>query len=57
MQCGAKCFLVELELDGKIKTESVIARTPISARKTIRSTYGKEAEILTVVQKKDRKFS
>lgn len=52
MQCGAKCFLVELKVDGRIKTETVVARTPINARKTIRHTYGKEPRILKVTKKK-----
>ncbi len=52
MQCGAKCFLVELKVDGGIKTETVVARTPINARKTIRHTYGKEPHILKVTKKK-----
>jgi len=52
MKCGAKCFIVELEMDGKIKQEKVISRTPVSARKTIRNEYGKEINILTVRQEK-----
>jgi hypothetical protein len=52
MKCGAKCFLVELELNGKVKTESVISRTPIIARKIVRRAYGKEANILTVIKRK-----
>jgi len=52
MQCGAKCFYVELEVEGKLKTETVVARTPINARKTIRHTYGKEPRILKVTKKK-----
>lgn len=51
MKCGAKCFIVELEIDGEIKKKSVFSRTPISARKTIRNAYGKEANILTVSKK------
>lgn len=51
MKCGAKCFIVELVVDGIVKTESVITRTPISARKTIRRAYGKDANILTVRKK------
>ncbi len=51
MKCGAKCFIVELEIDGKVKKKSVISRTPVSARKTIRRTYGEDANILTVRKK------
>ena len=52
MKCGAKCFIVELEMDGKIMRKSVISRTPVSARKTIRNAYGKDANILTVSKEK-----
>jgi len=52
VQCGAKCFLVEIELAGEIKTESVIARTPITARKTVRNEYGKTVKIISVMNKK-----
>lgn len=51
MKCGAKCFIVALEIDGKIKKESVFSRTPVSARKTIRRAYGEHANILTVRKK------
>lgn len=54
MQCGAKCFIVELEIDGEVKKESVISRTPVSARKTIRRAYGKNANILTVSKNSNR---
>lgn len=51
MQCGAKSFLVEMKINEKKETTSVIARTQIAARKTIRSNYGKEAEIISVKEK------
>lgn len=52
MKCGAKCFVVAFEMDGNIKEKSVITRTPVSARKTIRNAYGKDANILTVRKEK-----
>jgi len=52
MQCGAKCFLVEMNVSGETKTTSVIARTQVTARKTIRMHYGKAAEIISVKKKK-----
>lgn len=52
MQCGSKCFQIEVELDGKQKTETVRARTAINARKVIRGKYGKEAVILSAVEDK-----
>lgn len=51
MRCGAKCFLVEVEIDEKVQTKSVNARTPAEARKTIRSAYGRETVIQTVREK------
>lgn len=48
MQCGAKCFIVEFESEGNKSSESVIARTPAAARKTLRRKYGKEMQVLTV---------
>lgn len=48
MQCGAKSFLVEMIINGKRETTSVIARTQVTARKTIRNHYGNEVEIISV---------
>lgn len=48
MRCGAKCFIVEMEVDGEKKTLPVNARTPAGARKVIRGAYGKDAEIFSV---------
>ena len=33
MQCGAECFLVEIEVNGEKQTKQVKARTPVAARK------------------------
>lgn len=52
MQCGSKCFQIEVELNGKKKTETVRARTSIHARKVIRGKYGKEAVILSAVEER-----
>src|SRR5699024_1459900 len=51
MQCGAKCFYVTINVAGVEKTKTVFARTPITARKTIRKTYGETAVIKSVQQK------
>ena len=48
MQCGAECFLVEFEVNGEKQIKEVKARTPVAARKTIRTEYGAEIQILTV---------
>lgn len=53
MQCGAKCFLVEIEIGGEKLVKSVTTRTPISARKVIRKKYGGEAQILSVKRGND----
>lgn len=50
MQCGAKCFFVTIDVAGVEETKTVFARTPITARKTIRKTYG-EAAVIKSVQK------
>ncbi|MFS0864858.1 hypothetical protein [Fredinandcohnia sp. 179-A 10B2 NHS] len=52
MRCGAKCFLVELEVNGEKQSKIVTARTPVDARKTIRLEYGGDAQILSVVEEK-----
>ena len=52
MRCGAKCFLVELEVNGEKQFKPITARTPVDARKTIRLEYGANAKILTVREEK-----
>jgi len=54
LKCGAKCFLVEMKTDGKKQTKTVRARTPVAARKVIRSEYGDKTQILKV-REEDRK--
>lgn len=55
MQCGAKCFIVEFEVDGNKLSESVTARTAAKVRKRIRKIHGKDTVILTV--KEERRTS
>ncbi|MEH7225280.1 hypothetical protein V7112_15835 [Bacillus sp. JJ1566] len=52
MRCGAKCFLVEIEVDGKTEVRQVNARTPAEARKNIRKECGAETHILAVKEEK-----
>ncbi|WP_449536479.1 hypothetical protein [Ferdinandcohnia sp. Marseille-Q9671] len=52
MRCGAKCFLVEIEVDGKSQIKSVNARTPAEARKNIRNECGQDTQILKVKEEK-----
>ena len=54
MRCGAKCFLVEFEVNGEKQVMPVNARTSVEARKTIRIEYGSEANIVTVVEEKKK---
>ena len=48
MQCGAKCFLVEIEINGEKKFVPVKARTSVLARKTVRLQYEDAAKIVAV---------
>lgn len=54
LRCGAKCFLVEIEVKGNKEVESVNARTPVEARKTIRNEYGRDVRILSVIEAKKK---
>lgn len=48
MQCGAKCFIVEVELNGEKKSVPVTARSPIQARKAVRLQYEELVKIISV---------
>jgi hypothetical protein len=48
MRCGTKCYLIQIESDGEKQVKSVIARTPVEARKKFRKEYGTEAQIISV---------
>lgn len=50
MQCGAKCFIVEVELDGEKKSFPVTARSSVSARKAVRLQYADAVKIVSVKQ-------
>ena len=52
MQCGAKCFLVEIERDGKVETVPVTARTSVAARKTVRVQFDNIEKIVSVREEK-----
>ncbi|WP_339213651.1 hypothetical protein [Solibacillus sp. FSL W8-0372] len=52
MQCGAKCFLVEVEHNGERKRIPVTARSAINARKTIRLKYEEAVKIISVREEK-----
>ena len=49
MQCGAKCFVVEVEKEnGERVTLPINARTPVNARKTARLQLTKNDKIIAV---------
>lgn len=50
MQCGAKCFIVEVELDGEKKSFPVKAKLAILARKAVRGHYEDAVKIVSVKQ-------
>lgn len=52
MKCGAKRYLVEIEVDGEKQIKSALARTPAEARKNFRKKYGAETHILVVREEK-----
>ncbi|GIO27523.1 hypothetical protein [Ornithinibacillus bavariensis] len=57
MRCGAKCFLIQMEADGKKQVKSVIARTPAEARKSFRKEYGVKPQILSVRESKNDRLN
>lgn len=57
MRCGAKCFLVEMEVNGRVEVKTVNARSPMEARKTIRLEYGEETKVLSVTSEKKNNSS
>lgn len=52
MQCGAKCFLVEVERDGRVEQVQVTARSSVAARKTVRVQFDDIARIVSVREDK-----
>ena len=52
MQCGAKCFLVEVEHNGEKKRIPVKAKSAVNARKTIRLQYEEAVKIISVKEEK-----
>lgn len=48
MQCGAKCFIVEVEVQGEKKSLPVKARSSVLARKAVRLQYEDAVKIISV---------
>lgn len=48
MRCGAKCFVVQYELDGETKTISVNTRTPAEARKVLKTKTSGQGKVIQV---------
>lgn len=53
MKCGAKCFIVEAEINGKVQTIPVTARTSIQARKVVSLESSDQLKIIGVKVNKD----
>ncbi|WP_185907907.1 hypothetical protein [Psychrobacillus soli] len=51
MKCGTKCFTVHAEINGKLQTIPVTARTSTQARKVISLEYGDQLKIIAVKAK------
>lgn len=51
MRCGAKCFTVQYEEGGQIKTCEIIARTPVEVRKIMKEKEGTSMKVKKVVKK------
>ncbi len=51
MQCGAKCFVVEYEQNGEIKTMPIIARTPVQVRKVFKNEVQDDVKIVKITKK------
>lgn len=52
MRCGAKCFIVQYELDGDIKIMEVNSRTPAEARKVLRTETNGKGKVIQVKAQK-----
>lgn len=53
MKCGAKCFIVQAEINGKVQAIPVNARTSIQARKVVCLEYSDQLKIIGVKVNKD----
>jgi len=54
MKCGARCFTVQAEINGKLKMIPVTARTSIQTQKAVRLEYGDHLKIIAVNANTDR---
>lgn len=52
MVCGSKRYVVEAEVEGKVTSKNIVARTPAEARKRCRAKYGAHMNIKTVRENK-----
>lgn len=52
MRCGAKCFIVQYELDGETKSMAVTTRTPAEARKVLRAETNGKGKVIQVKAQK-----
>ena len=54
MRCGAKCFVVQYELDGETKSMEVNTRTSAEARKVLRTETNGKGKVIQVKAQKQR---
>lgn len=52
MRCGAKCFVVQYELDGEMKSMEVNTRTSAEARKVLRTETNGKGKVIQVKEQK-----
>ena len=55
MKCGAKRFLADIEIRGERKIVPVTARTPVTARKVIRTKFGENIYIIAIREERKEK--
>lgn len=48
MKCGARFFIVQVEINGKLHSVPVTTRTSIQARKFVHQEYGDQIKIIAV---------
>ena len=48
MKCGAKCFTVQAEINGRLMRSPLPPRNSLQARKALSLEYGNELKIIAV---------
>jgi len=55
LRCGAKCFLVKIDVDEAKLIQPVVARTSAEARKRIRQEFEGKVQIISVREEKKKR--